>query len=108
MEHVAARRYTLAEIDNMREAIRKTNEANSYHPTLYQSGYWSSAGDYQAQIQAASKRVEEHLRTCMFGGVGLDELTEKQKSAEDAMQERVKAYEASMVERLLRAEYGPR
>lgn len=60
------RRYTLAEIDEMRELIHHTLtiQVGSYHPDQME------------------KRVEARLRTCLLAGIDPQELRDKLTEAE--------------------------
>lgn len=105
---VAARRYTLEEIDRMRSALYSADADNRYWPYHYEPGIMYLGQNWKLEAEQQRLRVEEELRTCMMGGVGLEEVEAKREKAKTAKEERVAQFEKEAAERLLAKEYGPR
>jgi hypothetical protein len=107
MTPVAVRRYTLEEIDNMRAALYAIASANGYQLQYYNDSGFDSFLAFASYAPDRS-RIEEELRTCMIGGVGLDELEIKREEAKAAKEARIAEFAQQETERRLRREYGPR
>lgn len=73
---MSERRYTVSEIDSMREALRWMHD-----PPPMSDGWGRryGPGDYEREQQTKCIRLEEELRTLMVGGV--DPLDVAQKLA---------------------------
>lgn len=78
-----ARRYSVAEIDAMREALRR-RETAKVRPNAYFSGDSRGpipSGSFNAEIERVSedyrdaeRRAEDHLRTYMLAGIDPGDL----------------------------------